>query len=46
LHKSILATPCDIDEEYDIKIPAIEIVPEIFNSIEAILNMIRHLQEE
>ena len=35
-----------IDEEYDIKIPAIEIVPENFNSAEAILNMIQRLQEE
>jgi len=35
-----------IDEEYDIKIPAIEIVPKNFNSAEAILNMIQRLQEE
>jgi len=35
-----------IDEEYDIKIPAIEIVPENFNSAEAILNMIQRLQED
>lgn len=35
-----------IDEEYDIEIPAIEIVPENFNSAEAILNMIQRLQEE
>jgi len=35
-----------IDEEYDIQIPALEIVPENFNSAEAILNMIQRLQEE
>ncbi|AQR93616.1 MULTISPECIES: acyl carrier protein [Clostridium] len=35
-----------IGEEYDIKIPAIEIVPENFNSVDAILNMIQRLQEE
>ena len=35
-----------IDEEYGIEIPAIEIVPENFNSAEAILNMIQRLQEE
>ncbi|WP_077857170.1 acyl carrier protein [Clostridium sp. BL-8] len=35
-----------IDEEYDIEVPAIEIVPENFNSVEAILNMIQRLQEE
>ena len=35
-----------IGEEYDIEIPALEIVPENFNSAEAILNMIQRLQEE
>lgn len=35
-----------IDEEYDIKIPATEIVPENFNSAEAIFNMMQRLQEE
>lgn len=35
-----------IDEEYGIEIPAIEIVPENFNSVEAILNMIQRFQEE
>lgn len=35
-----------IDDEYDIEVPAIEIVPENFNSAEAILNMIHRLQEE
>ncbi|AGF54661.1 acyl carrier protein [Clostridium saccharoperbutylacetonicum] len=35
-----------IGEEYDIKIPAIEIVPENFNSVDAILNMIQRLQEK
>jgi Phosphopantetheine attachment site. len=35
-----------IDEEYDVEIPATEIVPENFNSAEAILNMIQRLQEK
>ncbi|EKQ50222.1 MULTISPECIES: acyl carrier protein [unclassified Clostridium] len=35
-----------IDEEYGVEIPAIEIVPENFNSAEAILKMIQRLQEE
>ena len=35
-----------IDEEYGIEIPATQIVPENFNSVEAILNMIQRLQEE
>lgn len=35
-----------VGEEYDVKIPAIEIVPENFNSVDAILTMIQRLQEE
>lgn len=34
-----------INEEYSIEIPATEIVPENFNSVEAILNMIQRLEE-
>ena len=33
-------------DEYDITIPASEIVPENFNSAEAIWNMVQRLQEE
>lgn len=35
-----------LSEEYDITIPASEIVPENFNSAEAIWNMVQRLQEE
>ncbi|MFT8341206.1 acyl carrier protein [Clostridium beijerinckii] len=35
-----------IDEEYDIEVPAIEIIPENFNSAEAIFNLIQRLLEE
>lgn len=35
-----------IDEEYEIEIPATEIIPENFNSANAILKMIRRLSEE
>lgn len=35
-----------IDEAYDIEIPANEIIPENFNSAEAILKMIKRLEEE
>lgn len=35
-----------IDEEYDVKIPAIEIIPENFNSADSILKMIQKLQDE
>lgn len=35
-----------IDEEYGIEVPATEIVPENFNSAQAILNMVQRLEEE
>lgn len=35
-----------IDEEFDIEIPATEIIPENFNSAEALLKMITRLKEE
>lgn len=33
-----------IDDEYDIAIPATEIIPENFNSLEALYNMIQKLK--
>lgn len=35
-----------LDDEYDIEIPASEIVPENFNSVEAILKMVNRLMKE
>ncbi|MDU6542659.1 acyl carrier protein [Clostridium sp.] len=35
-----------LDDEYDIEIPASEIIPENFNSAEAIFNMINRLIED
>lgn len=35
-----------LDDEYDIEIPASEIIPENFNSVEAILKMVNRLLEE
>lgn len=35
-----------IDEEFDIEIPATEIIPENFNSAEALLKMITRLKED
>lgn len=35
-----------IDDEYDIQIPATEIVPENFNSAEALLELIERIMEE
>ena len=35
-----------LNEEYDISIPASEIIPDNFNSAEALLKMVRRLQED
>lgn len=35
-----------LDDEYDIEIPASEVIPENFNSAEAILKMVNRLMEE
>ncbi len=35
-----------IDEEYGIEVPAAEIIPENFNSVEAIFEMIQKLEQE
>ena len=36
----------ELEDEYDITIPAIEIIPDNFNSAERIMKMIERLQEE
>lgn len=43
---SILALIAELEEEFDISIPAVEIIPENFNSAESILSLIQKLQEE
>ncbi len=43
---SILALISEIEEEFDITIPTIEIVPENFNSIERINALIERLEDE
>ena len=35
-----------VDEEFDIQITARDIVPENFNSVEAIYNLVKKLEEE
>ena len=35
-----------LNEEYDISIPASEIMPQNFNSAEALYNMVQRLQED
>ena len=43
---AILSLIAELEEEYDITIPTVEIVPDNFNSAEGSWNMIQRLQEE
>ncbi len=43
---SILSLVAELEEEFDITIPAVEIIPDNFNSAERLWNMILRLQEE
>ena len=43
---SIISLIAEIEEEYDVQVPTVEIVPNNFNSAEAIWNLIKKLQEE
>lgn len=43
---SIIALVAELEEEYDITIPAVEIVPDNFNSAEEIWALVQRLQEE
>ena len=43
---SIIALVADIEDEFDITIPAAEIIPKNFNSVNAMYQMILRLQEE
>ena len=43
---SILSLIAELEEEFDITIPTVEIVPANFNSAEAMWHMIVKLQEE
>ncbi len=43
---SIIALIAEIEEEFDVTVPATEIIPENFNSAQAMLSMIRRLEEE
>lgn len=42
---SILALVAELEDEYDITIPAVEIVPANFNSVKGMWSMIQRLQE-
>ena len=43
---SILSLIAELEEEFDVTIPAVEIVPPNFNSAKAMWSMIERLQEE
>lgn len=43
---SIISLIAELEDEYDITIPAVEIIPANFNSVEAMWNMIQRLAEE
>ena len=42
----IISLIAELEEEYDITVPALEIVPANFNSADAMMKMIERLQEE
>ncbi len=43
---SILSLIAELEEEFDITIPTVEIIPANFNSAQAMWNMITKIQEE
>ena len=43
---AIISLVAEIEEEFDVQIPTVEIIPENFNSAQAIWNLIEKLQEE
>lgn len=43
---SILSLVAELEDEFDITIPAVEIIPANFNSAKAMWDMIQRLQEE
>lgn len=43
---SIISLIAEIEEEFDVQVPTVEIVPQNFNSAKAIWELIQRLQEE
>ena len=43
---AIISLVAEIEDEFDVQIPTVEIIPENFNSVQAIWNLIVRLQEE
>lgn len=43
---SIISLIAELEDTFDITIPAVEIIPDNFNSAEAMMEMIQRLQED
>lgn len=43
---SIISLVAELEDTFDITVPAVEIIPANFNSAEAMLDMVQRLQEE
>lgn len=43
---SIISLVAEIEDEFDVTVPAVEIVPKNFNSVKAMWSMIERLREE
>ena len=42
----VLALVAELEDEFDVTIPTVEIIPSNFNSVDAIAAMVERLQEE
>lgn len=43
---SIISLVAELEDAFDITVPAVEIIPANFNSVEAMMEMIQRLQED
>lgn len=43
---AIISLVAEIEDEFDVQIPTVEVVPDNFNSAQAIWNLIQRLQED
>ena len=43
---SIISLVAELEDTFDVPIPAVEIIPDNFNSAEAMMEMIQRLQED
>ena len=43
---SIISLVAELEDPFDVTIPAVEIIPDNFNSAEAMMEMIQRLQED